>query len=76
MNNIRHLIAAVINAAAARLAPNLAAQAQLLPLPRFAGVHTNPTRAERRRALRAVGRRQFKKRGMHRAFPARKPAVS
>ena len=76
MDNMKNLIAAVMNAAAARLAPNLAAQAPLLPLPQFAGQHTNPRRNERRRALRAVGRRQFKKRGMHRACPARPASES
>lgn len=67
MDNMKNLIAAVMNAAAARLVR----ATPVHPFPQFAGQHTNPRRNERRRALRAVGRRQFKKRGMHQLLPAR-----
>lgn len=67
MDNMKNLIAAVMNAAAARLMR----ATPVHPFAQFAGLHTNPRRNERRRAMRAAGRRQFKKRGMHRAYPAR-----
>lgn len=63
MNRMSALIAAVINAAAAKL--NRISNEQLLPLPRFAGQHTNPRRNEERQAMKAMGgRRQYRKR-MH-----------
>ncbi len=65
MNRMSALIAAVINAAAAKL--NRVSNEHLLPppLPRFAGQHTNPRRNEERQAMKAMGgRRQYRKR-MH-----------
>lgn len=65
MNNIRALISAVINAATTRLRP------MQLPtmLPQFAGQHTNAVKNERRKVMRVFGKRQFKKRKLHKHFP-------
>lgn len=67
--NLNHLIAAVMNAAAAKLHPMQ--PHALTPMAQWLGQHKNPLRAERRRCLRAFGRRQFKKQRMHLQFPAR-----
>ncbi len=53
------LLAAVMNAAAAKLMPRAANPMQALPS--FAGQRTNPQRNEERLILRSMGKRQYKK---------------
>lgn len=72
MTPLKHLIAAVMNAAAAKLMPRVPDPMQALPS--FAGQHTNPVRNEQRQIVRSMGRRQYRKR-MHAArIAARKGA--
>lgn len=67
MNAIRDLISAVINAAAAKLRGP--APVGPLALPQFAGQHTNPINNERRKVMRAIGKRKFKKAKLRAHFP-------
>lgn len=58
ISRMSNLIAAVMNAAAAKLMPKMSVNPSL---PQFAGQHTNPRRNEERLILRSMGKRQYKK---------------